>query len=232
MCRDSFVLYTHMAQVFKALSNDQKAELITAIFDYEETGQLPVFHDPVVGIAFIPIKQRLDIDAQKYLEVKEAKKRAGAAGADKRWHKMAQDSSAISANSKDSKDSRASQTMAKMPVYVNVNVNENEKDIPEKKYKRKEVRFTPPTLDEVRDYCRERNSNVDPEQFFNYFTEGNWVDSKGQKVRNWKQKLQTWEKFNQGTKQPVRIIQNNSDYLDEILLREISGGGHEQTGNG
>lgn len=231
MCRDSFVLYTHMAQVFKALSNDQKAELITAIFDYEETGKLPVFHDPVVGIAFIPIKQRLDIDAQKYLEVKEAKKRAGAAGADKRWHKMAQDSSAISANSKDSKDSRASQTMAKMPVYVNVNVNENEKDIPEKKYKRKEVRFTPPTLDEVRAYCQERHNSVDPDQFIDFYISKGWMVGKNP-MKDWKAAVRTWERQNHNGGRRTQSPMNNSDYLDEILLDEINGGGYEQTGNG
>ncbi len=231
MCRDSFVLYTHMAQVFKALSNDQKAELITAIFDYEETGKLPVFHDPVVGIAFIPIKQRLDIDAQKYLEVKEAKKRAGAAGADKRWHKMAQDSSAISANSKDSRDSRESQAMAKMPVYVNVNVNENEKDIPEKKYKRKEVRFTQPTLDEVRAYCQERHNSVDPEQFIDFYISKGWMVGKNP-MKDWKAAVRTWERQNHNGGRRTQSPMNNSDYLDEILLDEINGGGYEQTGNG
>lgn len=57
------------------------------------------------------------------------------------------------------------------------------------------TQFVPPTLDEVRDYCAERNSPVDPVQFFEYFSEGNWKDSKGNPVRNWKQKLITWEKF-------------------------------------
>ena len=54
--------------------------------------------------------------------------------------------------------------------------------------------FVPPTLEEVEAYCRERNSPVDAKQFYDYFTAGNWYDSKGQKVRSWKQKLITWEK--------------------------------------
>lgn len=53
--------------------------------------------------------------------------------------------------------------------------------------------FVPPTLEEVRAYCRQRNSSVDPDRFFEYFDAGGWVDSKGQKVRSWKQKLITWE---------------------------------------
>ena len=58
---------------------------------------------------------------------------------------------------------------------------------------KRERTFTPPTLDEVRAYCTERNSDVDPKRFFDFFTEGDWRDSRGNRVRSWKQKLITWE---------------------------------------
>lgn len=54
-------------------------------------------------------------------------------------------------------------------------------------------KFVPPTLDEVKAYCKERDSSVDPKKFFDYFDTGKWVDSNGKPVRNWKQKLITWE---------------------------------------
>ena len=63
-------------------------------------------------------------------------------------------------------------------------------------------RFTPPTLDEVRDYCRNRSSPVDPVVFFEYFEAGEWIDSKGNPVRNWKQKLLTWETNSQKQSKP------------------------------
>ena len=53
--------------------------------------------------------------------------------------------------------------------------------------------FIPPTLGEVREYCNSRNSSVNPETFYEYFSTGNWKDSKGNPVKNWKQKLITWE---------------------------------------
>ena len=58
---------------------------------------------------------------------------------------------------------------------------------------RKKKEFTPPTLDEVKAYAISRNSIVDPVKFFDYYNAGNWVDSKGEPVRNWKQKFITWE---------------------------------------
>lgn len=51
-----------------------------------------------------------------------------------------------------------------------------------------------PTREEVREYCRQRNSPVDPDQFWEYFDTGNWKDSEGKPVLAWKQKLLTWEK--------------------------------------
>lgn len=60
--------------------------------------------------------------------------------------------------------------------------------------KPRQKRFVPPTLEDVRAYCKERNSSVDPLKFFEYYTAGNWKDSKGNPVRNWKQKLITWER--------------------------------------
>ena len=63
--------------------------------------------------------------------------------------------------------------------------------------------FVPPTLEEVVEYAKSRNSSVDPVQFFNFFNTPNengdtWVDTKGQKVNNWKGKFVTWEKFRGG----------------------------------
>lgn len=54
-------------------------------------------------------------------------------------------------------------------------------------------KFKPPTLEEVQAYVSERNNTVDAKAFFDFYSEGNWHDSKGQPVRNWKQKLLTWE---------------------------------------
>lgn len=59
--------------------------------------------------------------------------------------------------------------------------------------KRRTPTFTPPTLQEVEEYARSRNSNVDPKRFCDYFDAGDWKDAKGQPVRSWKQKFITWE---------------------------------------
>ena len=70
----------------------------------------------------------------------------------------------------------------------------------EKREKSKSIRtFVPPTLEEVKAYATENNLNVDADKFYRYFTTPNdkgetWVDSKGNKVKNWKQKMLTWDR--------------------------------------
>ena len=59
--------------------------------------------------------------------------------------------------------------------------------------------FKPPTLEEVQAYCAERGSKVDAWKFYDYFSTPDdmgrtWIDSEGKPVRNWKQKIITWEK--------------------------------------
>jgi len=56
------------------------------------------------------------------------------------------------------------------------------------------MRFTPPTLEEIKAYVAERGNLIDPKKFFDYYTAADWKDSKGQKVKNWKQKAITWER--------------------------------------
>jgi predicted phage replisome organizer len=75
---------------------------------------------------------------------------------------------------------------------------EKEKEI-ELKKKRK---FTPPTLDEVSGYVSVKGYCVDPDFFYQYYTESNWKDVKGNQVKNWKLKLLTWHKREMDKKPP------------------------------
>ena len=85
------------------------------------------------------------------------------------------------------------------------------------KSKSKSYIFVPPTLEEVRAYCQERNNNVSPERFFEYYEAGNWKDAKGNQVKNWKQKLMTWEKSSQPQRKPEPV---NEDPFDKYIYGE------------
>ena len=73
-------------------------------------------------------------------------------------------------------------------------------------------------MDDIKKYINEKGLNVDAEKFYNYFTEGNWIDSKGQPVKNWKQKLLTWNEYSQNTKSEKNINERNykNDELNQF----------------
>jgi len=93
------------------------------------------------------------------------------------------------------------------------------------KDKKDNKKFTPPTFEEVEAYAKERGNKVDPKFFFEYFTEGKWIDSTGKPVRNWKQKMVSWEKHNPPKKTPAEDKKihnfNERTYDYEALKKEI-----------
>ena len=63
----------------------------------------------------------------------------------------------------------------------------------ENKKEKKPKRFTPPSVDEVRAYCQEKNyDNVDPEYFVAYYEASNWTKGNNVKVQNWKALAKQW----------------------------------------
>jgi len=107
----SFVLYSDQYEVFKALSNDQAGMLIKHVLSYVND-ENPKLNDPILNIAFIPIKQQLKRDLKRWELVREKRKEAGRKGGE-----------AKKANAKFAK-----QNVANLAVNVNDNVNVNVND--------------------------------------------------------------------------------------------------------
>ena len=54
-------------------------------------------------------------------------------------------------------------------------------------------RFVKPTLEEVIAYCQERNNNVNPQKFIDYYESNGWKVGKNS-MKDWKAAIRTWEK--------------------------------------
>ena len=50
-----------------------------------------------------------------------------------------------------------------------------------------------PTLEEVKEYCKERGNKVDPERWFDYYTSNGWKVGKNP-MKDWKAAVRTWER--------------------------------------
>ena len=60
---------------------------------------------------------------------------------------------------------------------------------------KKKVPFSPPSLEEVKAYCEERNNGIDPEAFIAYYQANGWVQGKTCKpITDWKACVITWER--------------------------------------
>jgi len=56
--------------------------------------------------------------------------------------------------------------------------------------------FIPPTIEEVTQYCKERNNNVDPQKWYDFYSAKGWMIGKN-KMKDWKASVRTWEKRQQ-----------------------------------
>ena len=52
-------------------------------------------------------------------------------------------------------------------------------------------RFTPPTAQDVKDYCNEKNISIDAERFVDYYTSKGWLVGKA-KMKDWRAAVRNW----------------------------------------
>lgn len=54
-------------------------------------------------------------------------------------------------------------------------------------------KFTPPTYEDVNEYCLKRKNKIDHERFVDFYASKNWMVGKN-KMKDWKAAVRTWEK--------------------------------------
>lgn len=90
------------------------------------------------------------------------------------------------------------QISEKSPPEIEIEI-EKEKEIEKeidssvKSTTTKRKRFEKPTLSEIKEYCIERNNNVNAEQFFDYYESNGWKVGKNS-MKDWRASVRTWER--------------------------------------
>lgn len=83
---------------------------------------------------------------------------------------------------------------------------DKEEDIDIKKKNIKKEKFTKPTINEIQEYCTERNNSLNAESFFNFYESKDWYVGKN-KMKDWKAAIRTWEqRTNKTTNKEEEII--------------------------
>lgn len=186
-----------LAMAVGCLGDAELGRLFRGMLQYAFSGQEPTLSG-VEEILWPELKEDLDRQQRGYEnKVRGAEKARSLISAD--ISRYQSDISLISADislKREKEEQEEKQKKNGSPSDSPLQEKEIREEQEEKdKTMRARKRFVPPTLEEVREYVRQRGSRVDPVQFWEYFNEGGWVDAKGQPVKNWKQKEITWEQF-------------------------------------
>ena len=91
---------------------------------------------------------------------------------------------------------------------VQSTLQDKDKDKDIVKAKAKVKRFAKPTIEELVDYCNERNNDVDAEKFYDYYSSNGWKVGKNA-MKDWKASVRTWEKNTTQTQkvsQPKQVL--------------------------
>lgn len=81
------------------------------------------------------------------------------------------------------------------------------------------TRFVAPTVEDVKEYCEERNNNIDAQHFVDHYTANGWMRGKT-KIKDWKACIRTWEKNNFNNKSK----NSENGGVTESLARSVAEG--------
>lgn len=87
---------------------------------------------------------------------------------------------------------------------------EIEKELETKKEKR-ENRFCKPSLQEVEEYCKERNNGINAEKFISFYDAKGWMIGKNKMV-DWKGAVRTWEQRDKADSKKSKPKMGDADY--------------------
>lgn len=74
-------------------------------------------------------------------------------------------------------------------------------------------RFVPPTVDEVRAYCQDRQNGIDPQRFIDHYTSNGWMVGRT-KMKDWQAAVRTWEQ--RAKTQPQAKGKISNPFLDML----------------
>lgn len=185
----SFILYQEYQKNISILTQNQKGDLLDAIFSYNEGIEIEL--DPIVKMAFSFIKSDLNRNKAKYQNIIERNKINGASGGRPKNPEKPKEPSGLFGNPEKPKETLNDNDNGNDNVNKddnkNDNLNNNSKGVEIDTVKTK--KFIKPNIQEIKDYCLERKNNIDAEHFFNFYEARAWKD-----IKNWKACVITWEK--------------------------------------
>lgn len=203
--RDSIVFYRSFYEAVKDLPPDQFKACVKAIMDYGLDGIVP----ETCGIektVYLMAKPQIDVNNKRYLN--------GTKGGRPATKKEP-------SNNQNITESYQKDNHPVTKAEPNVNDNDNVNDTKKKDTKvSKEKSFQPPSVENVREYCREGGYSVDADCFVDFYASKGWMVGKT-KMKDWKAAVRNWARNNREEGQACKKASAADRYNHGIMKTEI-----------
>lgn len=209
----SFIFYRSFAEAVEELPPAQFKEIMTAITAYALDGIFPESLDPMLKGYFILMRPQIDANNNR--------RENGRKGGNIRQSEADQSTTEANGSKPEANGSKA-QANDNDNVNDNVNVNVNANRV-----RKAAGRFTPPTVAEVAEFCRERCNGVNPERFHSFYAARGWkMGERRIQMEDWKAAVISWEKG--ALNLPDRKGAERSQDLDAMLIKHIISKSHDR----
>lgn len=179
---------------FTALSDAEAGRLAKALWHYTTTGEQVELSGNEKG-CFAMIIYTLQQDEADNGTLSEKRRSAGEKGGKQR---VANQANANFATNDEANQANASNKSK--------NTEEDIKETTLKGSKEKRSRFSPPSVEDVTAYCRERKNGVDPQKFIDFYTAKGWMIGPNP-MKDWKAAVRTWEQRDRNPSQaPIKTV--------------------------
>lgn len=170
-----FKMKLERRELIRQLSPETAVNVLLACWDFLETGEKPAGLSPIESVAFASFMPDMDEAWERYL-------------------------TRISSGAKGGRPKKPYGSICPHTApYGTEEETEPETDTEEDSKRERadkppRSRFVPPSVDEVRAYCAERQNGVDADCFVDFYTANGWKQSRGKSIVDWKAAIRTWEK--------------------------------------
>ncbi len=183
MAREYFNAYHSYLEAIEPLNDAERGRLFTACLFYSMTGEVPELRGNE-RFVFAGMKSQIDRDSKQYENRCEINRRNGSLGGQKPSERYQTLPNATDGNQMPPKEKEKEKAKEKTKAKEKEKNDGNRADKPR--------RFTKPTVEDIREYCQERENGIDSQRFFDFYEAKGWMIG-SQPMKDWQAAARTWE---------------------------------------
>lgn len=207
---ECFTLYRSVWDGIKGLPDETALRLLKALFGYALDGIEPELQG---------LEQTVFTSWRANVDASRARQEAGKLGGRPKKSMVSDEKTMVSDLKTMVSDDKTivlekKPTITKTITETETITDTDTKTGKEKGTREKGTKFTPPTVEQVKDYCNKRGNAVDPEAFTAFYASKGWKVGKSP-MKDWKAAVRTWERRTPGQ----GMLTHSYDF--EALEREL-----------